>query len=65
MTKEPIDYDLEYLYKQCKIMRLKLPTDDQEDAYIAQVNNLFNHKINIISARIKAFTEIMLNTRVM
>jgi len=60
-TREAIDYDLEFLYKQCKAMRHKMPTDAQEDDYVAKVRELVvNHKMSDIAARIKAFNEVML-----
>ena len=60
-TREAIDYDLEFLYKQCKAMQHKMPTDAQEDDYVAKVRELVvNHKMSDIAARIKAFNEVML-----
>lgn len=60
-TREAIDSDLEFLYKQCKAMRHKMLTDAQEDDYVSKVRELVvNHKMSDIAARIKAFNEVML-----
>ena len=42
-------------------MQHKMPTDAQEDDYVAKIRELvINHKMSDIAARIKAFNEVML-----
>jgi len=59
-TKEAIDYDLEFLYKSARSIN-KLPTDTQEDTYLARVRELvIDRKLSDQAARSKAFNEVML-----
>ena len=59
-TREAIDYDLEFLYKSARSIH-KLPSDSQEDIYLARVRELvIDRKLTDQAARSKAFNEVML-----
>ena len=59
-TREAIDYDLEFLYKQYKAMRHKMPTDAQEDDYLSCVKNfIVNQGFSVQKARHEAFKKVM------
>ena len=59
-TREAIDYDLEFLYKSARSIH-KLPSDSQEDTYLARVRELvIDRKLSDQAARSKAFNEVML-----
>ena len=59
-TREAIDYDLEFLYKSARSIH-KLPSDSQEDIYLARVRELvIDRKLSDQAARSKAFNEVML-----
>ena len=59
-TREAIDYDLEFLYKSARSIH-KLPSNSQEDTYLARVRELvIDRKLTDQAARSKAFNEVML-----
>jgi hypothetical protein len=59
-TREAIDYDLEFLYESARSVH-KLPSNSQEDTYLARVRELvIDRKLSVQAAISKAFNEVML-----